>query len=484
MIGFLIGLVLFIITIPLRSAILILKGSMRTTELIAFNRFRNRQKKEGKESDALDSTLNRKKNTTQSMTPAELALYTAQKIALRGLKTLLTIIQWVGRLITFISVLILLVMILFVACIVACVGAIVGFILGGGISSGGVADTITPETECVSMVDDYLKACQAVWDNWRSKGYDYSQALGRTDPDYGAFRTDCSGYVYATLQEVGILEKPTNTPPFNTGSMGAVIMDTGYFDELDWTSQDELKAGDIVVQPGSHTQIYMGDNTWLNNGNTGHIPNHDKPWDDGGWFANKMTNLGGKVYRLKPTECKETDGEDVDWDCPEGGLPIPHYLQYTYDCPIGNVSNIASGGCGYTSLAMVLSYLTGEKIEPPAIIDKVGSSFHVAGAGISWSAFTGIPEKYGITGITESFDSATILKALKEGHPVICSQGPGLFTSAGHIIVLRGITQDGKVLINDPNDNDRKNYISREFDFESEVKSTANNFWIFPKKGE
>lgn len=484
MIGFLIGLVLFVITIPLRSAILILKGSIKTTELIAFKRFKNRQKNEGKESDALDSTLNKNKNTRESMTPAELALYTAQKLALRGLKTALAIIQWIGRLITLISVLIMLVMILFIACIIACVGAIIAFIMGGGISSGGVADGITDaKTECKNNVEDYMNACQSVWDDWRSKGYDYSQATG-TDPDFGTFRPDCSGYVYATLQEAGILPKPTEGSVFFTGNMGGVIMETGQFDELVWTSQADLKAGDIVVQPGSHTQVYMGNDTWFNNGSEGKIPGKDKPWNDGGYFANKMNSLGGKVYRLKPVECKDDSGEDVDWDCPEGGLPIPHYLQYTYDCPIGNVSNIASGGCGYTSLAMVLSYLKNEKIEPDDIIAKVGSSFHVAGAGISWGAFTGIPEIYGITGITESFDSNTVLTALKEGHPVICSQGPGLFTKAGHIIVLRGITKDGKVLINDPNDNDRKNYISREFDFETEVKSTARNFWIFPKKGE
>lgn len=169
MIGFLIGLVLFVITIPLRSAILILKGSIKTTELIAFKRFKNRQKNEGKESDALDSTLKKNKNTRESMTPAELALYTAQKLALRGLKTALAIIQWVGRLITLISVLIMLVMILFIACIIACVGAIVAFIMGGGISSGGVADEITDvKTECKNNVEEYMNACQAVWDDWRS----------------------------------------------------------------------------------------------------------------------------------------------------------------------------------------------------------------------------------------------------------------------------------------------------------------------------
>lgn len=303
MIGFLIGLVLFVITIPLRSAILILKGSIKTTELIAFKRFKNRQKNEGKESDALDSTLNKNKNTRESMTPAELALYTAQKLALRGLKTALAIIQWIGRLITLISVLIMLVMILFIACIIACVGAIVAFIMGGGISSGGVADNVSGGGKnCTSLADEYVKACQAVWTDWREKGYDYSQATS-TDPDFGTIRTDCSGYVYATLQEVGLLAKPSDTYPFNTQSMGDVLMSFGKLEKLAYTGQDGLKPGDIVVDPKNHTQVYAGDGKWFNNGKAGRIPNNP------GAYETIWNYSTGEVYRWKDdTECEEDNG--------------------------------------------------------------------------------------------------------------------------------------------------------------------------------
>ncbi len=84
--------------------------------------------------------------------------------------------------------------------------------------------------------------------------------------------------------------------------------------------------------------------------------------------------------------------------------------------------------------------------------------------------------------VTQTSNANTVLQALSEGCPVISSQRAGLFTSGGHFIVLRGVTANGKVLVNDPNDSDAKNYINREFDMISEIHATANAYWIFDKK--
>ena len=48
-----------------------------------------------------------------------------------------------------------------------------------------------------------------------------------------------------------------------------------------------------------------------------------------------------------------------------------------------------------------------------------------------------------------------ILSALQSGYPVIAHMGPGIFTKNGHYIVLRGVTADGKILVNDPNSSKR-----------------------------
>lgn len=169
-------------------------------------------------------------------------------------------------------------------------------------------------------------------------------------------------------------------------------------------------------------------------------------------------------------------------DYPANGMQIPHYLQTDYaHIPYGS-SNISACGCGPTSFAMIASYLTGNSITPPDAVAWCGNTYYVAGAGTAWSYFQAAANHFGVGSVTQTSDPNQVLQALSKGQPVISSQGPGLFTSGGHFIVLRGITSNGKVLVNDPNDSSRKNYINREFDMMSEIHSTAKAYWIFKSK--
>lgn len=167
---------------------------------------------------------------------------------------------------------------------------------------------------------------------------------------------------------------------------------------------------------------------------------------------------------------------------PANGMQIPHYLQTDYgNIPYGGGS-IASSGCGPTSFAMVASYLTGTTITPVDAVSWCGDSYYMPGVGTYWSYFAAAAAHFGCGSVTQTNDANTVLKALSEGRPVISSQSAGLFTSAGHFIVLRGVTANGKVLVNDPNDSTAKNYINREFDMMSEIHATASAYWIFDKK--
>lgn len=168
---------------------------------------------------------------------------------------------------------------------------------------------------------------------------------------------------------------------------------------------------------------------------------------------------------------------------PANGMKIPHYLQTDYaNVPYGS-SNIAACGCGPTSFAMVASYLTGTTITPADAVAWCGNSYYVWGAGTSWSYFEAAAKHFGCGAVRESYDANEVLKALSEGHPVISSQYAGLFTRGGHFIVLRGVENGNKVLVNDPNDSEAKNYINRSFDMASEVDITSDAYFIFESTG-
>lgn len=166
---------------------------------------------------------------------------------------------------------------------------------------------------------------------------------------------------------------------------------------------------------------------------------------------------------------------------PAGGMEIPLYDQKDYsDVPFGGGS-ISTSGCAPTSFAMVASYLTGRQVTPVDAMSWCGNAYYVPGSGTSWSYFSAAASHFGIRVVAETTDAYMVMQALSDGKPVISSQAPGIFTSFGHFIVLRGVTASGKILVNDPNDSPGKNYVNREFDMMSEIHATSRNYWIFDR---
>jgi hypothetical protein len=196
------------------------------------------------------------------------------------------------------------------------------------------------------------------------------------------------------------------------------------------------------------------------------------------------------IYKLS-TYCKSTSSsndsssnEDVSY--PSGGLSIPSYYQEDYSdvyLSSDGVKTVASSGCGFTSTSMILSYLLDETITPREFVDSWSKQYYVYNVGMSFELPNAAAAHYGLGSVTQTTDSSVMLQALKDGHPVMSSQTPGLFTTGGHLIVLRGVTDDGKILVNDPLKSHAidKGYNTREFTL-NEVDSTNSMYFIWPKK--
>ena len=82
-----------------------------------------------------------------------------------------------------------------------------------------------------------------------------------------------------------------------------------------------------------------------------------------------------------------------------------------------------------------------------------------------------------------------VIEALKNHQPVICSMKGGKFTNGGHFIVLTGITEDGKILVNDPyggnyNKASLQDGFENGFDFDTDIRRDCQSYFIYPSKEE
>lgn len=174
----------------------------------------------------------------------------------------------------------------------------------------------------------------------------------------------------------------------------------------------------------------------------------------------------------------EGDGTSLPGDAVLSAVPL--YLQY--QDPWGSNAygdgTIRKNGCCPTCLAMVFSYLCQKNIYPDDVAAWAGNKYYVNGAGTSWGIFTPASSHWGVTCTNIGKSEASMVKALRDGKLVVASMGPGTFTKGGHFIVLTGITESGKIRVNDPNDSTKKNHINTEFSASLIIRE-SKNMWTF-----
>jgi hypothetical protein len=114
--------------------------------------------------------------------------------------------------------------------------------------------------------------------------------------------------------------------------------------------------------------------------------------------------------------------------------------------------NIGGYGCGPTAMAIVVSSLTDDIVDPVEMAEWAYENGGWCSRSGSYHAM--IPsaaEAWGLNveGCTAA-EPQRILDALAGGKLVVAIMSKGHFTSGGHFIVLRGV-QDGQIMVADPN---------------------------------
>lgn len=149
-------------------------------------------------------------------------------------------------------------------------------------------------------------------------------------------------------------------------------------------------------------------------------------------------------------------------------------------------STVANSGCGPTSMAIVISTLTGKNVTP-----EMTKSFaedngeYVQGQGTSHSFIGNAAAHWGLTCERVGKDRMDdVVQALKEGKMVveICEAYTITGGSSGHFIVLTGVTSDGYITIADCASRERTGKVYSVETIKSYGRDlSAGAFWIIGK---
>ena len=184
-------------------------------------------------------------------------------------------------------------------------------------------------------------------------------------------------------------------------------------------------------------------------------------------FVYNYPQLKDEVWNIDLTEESQSDQVPLlmQWDERWG------YITY-------NGGMRGYGGCGPTTLSMVVLYLTRDASATPAAVAAYAESagYCVPGSGSTWSLIKEGCEHYGLHASEVAMVENRIRDKLDEGCPVVVNVGPGDFTDSGHYMVIVGYDDQG-FIINDPNS--RTNSEKRwTFD---QLNGQVRNLWAMSK---
>lgn len=152
------------------------------------------------------------------------------------------------------------------------------------------------------------------------------------------------------------------------------------------------------------------------------------------------------------------------------------------DLPYGT-DKIGTHGCGPTAMAMVVSTLTKNPMDPAEMAQwAYENGYWYPDKGSLHALIPDAAAAWGLNAVgctAEEVDK--IQAALNQKKLVVALMGKGHFTKSGHFIVLSGINEDGQVLVADPASRERSKI---SWDLDLIMKEAAQNagagrpFWI------
>lgn len=169
----------------------------------------------------------------------------------------------------------------------------------------------------------------------------------------------------------------------------------------------------------------------------------------------KQQQAQAQIAKAEPVSLTQNSAaEEVEVQLNSSTSKITYFSQTDPrwgDSFYGNTNTIAIYGCGPTTVAMLASSLTDTIVYPPDVAQWAYDNGEFANnEGSYHSIIANGAANYGLTAkslITPS--KATLIDELSKGNLIVVLMDKGDFTSEGHFIILRGVTEKGEVLIAD-----------------------------------
>ena len=176
-----------------------------------------------------------------------------------------------------------------------------------------------------------------------------------------------------------------------------------------------------------------------------------------------------------PQEKDRAPAETVE-EAERGTIPLLLQWDPRWGCAQYGDGPMALNGCGPTALSMVICGLTGNRTATPYAVAQYAQEmgYYVDGVGTSWELMSAGGAQFGVTARELPLSQSVMENALEAGEPIVCSVGPGDFTTSGHFIVLAGV-EDGKFQVRDPN---RRSTSEKLWDYDT-LAGQITNLWAF-----